>query len=99
MPDIDPAALTRSDSFIQPLLPQSLPAKLNGNPPTTSQKASLKPVTAAQRIDLEPLYTTLKSAIGDHWAEYKEAVSLFALGILICPRYDVSVMLYSDMIS
>lgn len=34
------------------------------------------------RIDLEPLYTALKSSIGEKWATYKEAISLFVLGRL-----------------
>jgi hypothetical protein len=34
----------------------------------------------AQRIDLEPLYTALKATIGENWAAYKEAISLFILG-------------------
>ena len=39
-----------------------------------------KPVVTASRIDLEPLYTTLKEAIADSWGEYKEALRLFILG-------------------
>lgn len=82
MPDIDPAALTRLDSFSQPLVSSIAPSKPNGNAALASQKIH-KSVNTAQRIDLEPLYTSLKSAIGDHWAEYKEAISLFILGKLV----------------
>ncbi|MCJ1436916.1 transcriptional coactivator hfi1/ADA1 [Xylographa pallens] len=81
MPDIDPAALTRSDSFVQPLAPSSLTSKLNGINTLATQKAA-KTATTVQRIDLEPLYANLKASIGDHWSEYKEAVSLFVLGQL-----------------
>ncbi|MCJ1413760.1 transcriptional coactivator hfi1/ADA1 [Xylographa parallela] len=81
MPDIDPAALTRSDSFIQPLAPSSLTSKLNGINTLATQKAA-KTATTVQRIDLEPLYANLKASIGDHWSEYKEAISLFVLGQL-----------------
>ncbi|MCJ1317330.1 transcriptional coactivator hfi1/ADA1 [Xylographa vitiligo] len=81
MPDIDPAALTRSDSFVQPLAPSSLTSKLNGINTLATQKAA-KAVTTVQRIDLEPLYANLKGSIGDHWPEYKEAISLFVLGQL-----------------
>lgn len=40
-----------------------------------------KPTVTAPRIDLEPLYTTLKEAIADSWGEYKEALRLFILGL------------------
>ena len=79
MPDIDPAALSRNDNFAHPLLPPSLASRTNGSSAQATQKAS-KPNNAAQRVDLEPLYTSLKTAIGDHWTEYKEAVSLYILG-------------------
>lgn len=39
-------------------------------------------MTAAPRLDLEPLYTELKNAIGKNWADYKEATTLFLIGIL-----------------
>ena len=86
MPNIDPAALTRSDSFSQPLLSSIAPSNPNGNAALASQK-TYKSVNTAQRIDLEPLYTSLKLAIGDHWAEYKEAISLFVLGTLVNQLY------------
>ncbi|KAL8954720.1 MAG: hypothetical protein Q9183_006965 [Haloplaca sp. 2 TL-2023] len=81
MPDIDPAALSRTDSTTT-FNPSSLNIiKSNNAPPTTSTKPQ-KPANAAQRIDLEPLYTNLKATIGDHWARYKEAISLYILGHL-----------------
>ena len=53
---------------------------------TPTLKTAGKPTVSAQRIDLEPLYTALKSAIGDtDWAIYKESISLFVLGIY--PRH------------
>lgn len=79
MPDIDPAALSRADSI--PQLP-SVPlvnSKVNGATAPLLLK-TVKSVTTAQRIDLEPIYTNLKGAIGDRWGEYKEAMSLFVLG-------------------
>lgn len=80
MPDIDPAALSRSDS-IAPSIPHPLNlSKVNGASQPSSSKAQ-KTTNAAQRIDLEPLYTILKAAIGDNWARYKDAISLFILGI------------------
>ncbi|MCJ1473389.1 transcriptional coactivator hfi1/ADA1 [Lambiella insularis] len=81
MPDIDPAALTRTDSFVQPFAPSALSTKLNGINTLSAQKAA-KAASTVQRIDLEPLYTNLKAAIGEHWSEYKEGVSSFVLGQL-----------------
>ncbi|KAK5168977.1 uncharacterized protein LTR77_006286 [Saxophila tyrrhenica] len=34
------------------------------------------------RVDLEPIYTQLKSALGEGWGEYKAAVGAFVLGSL-----------------
>ncbi len=79
MPDIDPAALSRSDSISQPTLTPLTTTKLNGASVPSSQKTT-KPTNSAQRIDLEPLYTALKAAIGDSWGTYKEAVNLLAIG-------------------
>ena len=81
MPDIDPSTLTRTDIFSQPLPPPPLSSKLNGASALASQKAA-KAATTAQRIDLEPFYTNLKNTIGEHWAEYKEAVNQFLLGMI-----------------
>ena len=81
MPDIDPAALSRSD-FVVTAHPSSLSlSKVNGVSALPTQKA-IRTVSTAQRIDLEPLYTSLKSAIGDNWGKYKETISLFVLGML-----------------
>ncbi len=80
MPDIDPAALSRSDSISQPTLAPLTTTKLNGSSATLSQK-STKPTNSAQRIDLEPLYGALKAAIGDHWSTYKETISLLSSGV------------------
>ena len=79
MPDIDPAALSRIDS-VATANPSALSlSKINGVSALPVQKAT-KTVSTAQRIDLEPLYTSLKAAIGDNWGKYKEAISLFVLG-------------------
>jgi transcriptional coactivator HFI1/ADA1 len=76
MPDIDPAALSRpSVSSSTPILP---PKSLSANAPS-AQKVS-KSSHVPPRIDLEPLYTALKAAIGEHWATYKNAISLFVMG-------------------
>ncbi|KAK4693508.1 transcriptional coactivator HFI1/ADA1, partial [Lecanoromycetidae sp. Uapishka_2] len=81
MPNIDPAALGFSDP-VTTANPASLSlSKTNGVSAQPSLKA-IKTVNTAQRIDLEPLYTSLKAAIGDNWGTYKEAFSQFALGLL-----------------
>lgn len=79
MPDIDPAALSRSDSISQPITTSLTNSKLAGASAPLSVKTTKSPNTA-QRIDLEPLYTSLKAAIGEHWGNYKETLSLFLLG-------------------
>lgn len=85
MPDIDPAALSRQDSISQPSTSLVI-NKTNGASAAPAQKAPKAPNTV-QRIDLEPLYTSLKAAIGDQWGKYKEATSLFVLGM--CRIYYV----------
>ncbi|KAI1840823.1 hypothetical protein JX265_006936 [Neoarthrinium moseri] len=83
MPDIDPAALSRpSVSLSTPIL-KSI---------TVSAPASQKPKTSQiipARIDLEPLYAALKSAIGsEQWAVYKESTTQFVLGRLNQAEYS-----------
>ncbi|KAI4138902.1 MAG: hypothetical protein L6R39_006557 [Caloplaca ligustica] len=81
MPDINPAALSRSDSIATSVLQPLNTSKINGASLPSSIKAQ-KPSNAAQRIDLEPLYTNLKAAVGDNWGKYVDAVGLFILGRL-----------------
>ncbi|GAB7352245.1 hypothetical protein MBLNU459_g2716t1 [Dothideomycetes sp. NU459] len=78
---MDPAELQRTDS-----LPQ-----MDGGSPTVTAKALQTPVSttkagkttaAVARIDTEPIYTQLKAAVGDGWADYKTALSAFILGKL-----------------
>ncbi|KAK7512903.1 transcriptional regulator of RNA polII, SAGA, subunit-domain-containing protein [Phyllosticta citriasiana] len=87
------ASMTRSESIAEPsstptITPKTL--QVNGTGSTTTP-ALQKPVaagtgpptrTSAPRVDIEPLYTALKSQIGEHWATYKEAISVFILGRL-----------------
>lgn len=35
------------------------------------------------RVDIEPIYTQLKTALGDHWIDYKAALGAFVLGRVI----------------
>lgn len=83
MPDIDPAALSRP--ITTPILP---PKTLSSTAPSV-QKV-IKSSHVPPRIDLEPLYTALKSSIGDNWPTYKEAVSLFVMGkLLYSPPFKI----------
>ncbi|KAJ6007975.1 hypothetical protein N7540_011951 [Penicillium herquei] len=69
---IDPAALSRTDSG-------SNPAKsATPNAPTTVK--SSRALNSVPRLDLQHAYTDLKAAIGDQWAEYKESTAFFLLG-------------------
>ena len=79
MPDIDPAALSRPATT-----PTGVPLTPAKALPSASLSASKAPKTHAMatRIDLEPLYTDLKSAVGDNWSTYKRAIGLFVLGSL-----------------
>ena len=78
MPDLslNPADLT----FNNPSSTSSLQTKGNATTTQATPKAKAAP-NAAPRIDLEPLYTNLKAAIAEYFTEYKEALSLFLLGM------------------
>jgi transcriptional coactivator HFI1/ADA1 len=78
MPDIDPAALALSRSGSISINPLVTTKSLATSTPS-SQKQS-KTHSIAARIDLEPLYTGLKGAVGEGWGIYKEAIGLFLLG-------------------
>jgi transcriptional coactivator HFI1/ADA1 len=83
MPDIDPAALSRpSVSLTTPILSNktlSITAPGSGKATKTSQ-------IIPARIDLEPLYSALKSAIGlEQWLVYKESTTEFLIGMLTLP--------------
>ncbi|KAG5925122.1 hypothetical protein E4U42_004461 [Claviceps africana] len=85
MPDIDPAALSRpAVSLSTPTLASkalSITAPGSGKPVKTSQ-------IIPARIDLEPLYTALKSAIGgEQWLLYKESTAEFLIGRLSQAEY------------
>lgn len=73
---IDPAALSRTDSA-STSTSSAKPATATGA--STTQK-STKALISVPRLDLEPVYTELKAAIGDSWAEYKQSTALFLLG-------------------
>lgn len=79
MPDIDPAALSR------PAVTLSTPV-LSAKTLSITAPGSLKPVKTSQiipaRIDLEPLYGSLKSTVGgEQWLLYKESTAEFLTGM------------------
>ena len=75
---IDPAALSRTDSASTAVST----SKAVASAAAISQK-STKALISVPRLDLEPVYTELKAAIGDNWAEYKQSTTLFLLGIFL----------------
>lgn len=83
MPDIDPAALSR------PAVTLSTPVFSTKSLAGTGAGAQKQPKTSQMipaRIDLEPLYAALKSAIGsEQWLVYKETLTEFMIGM-----YDTS---------
>lgn len=83
MSQIDPAALSRADSGSAPAT--ATPTATTATATTTKSSTATHKYTkviSVPRIDLEPIYTELKAAIGDGWTEYKEATALFLLGML-----------------
>ncbi|KAI9820434.1 MAG: transcriptional coactivator hfi1/ADA1 [Thelocarpon impressellum] len=92
MPDIDPAALSRSGAGPQPAATPLPALKAMTSASSTPAQKPAKTVSMGQRIDLEPMYAALKGAVGEHWVEYKEAISLFVLGYInqgeLCSRID-----------
>lgn len=93
---IDPAALSRSDSTSAAVSASKTVASSG----SLAQKAS-KPLISVPRLELESVYTDLKAAIGDNWAEYKQSTALFLLGkhgfisgLLSSGRYSFLIFLY-----
>ncbi|KAI1303300.1 transcriptional regulator of RNA polII, SAGA, subunit-domain-containing protein [Xylaria venustula] len=79
MPDIDPAALSS-----RPSVGLSTPVlkTITVSTPATQKITKTSQIIPA-RIDLEPLYTSLKAAIGiEQWNTYKDSTTQFILGRL-----------------
>ena len=76
--DINPAALSRpSINLSTPVLSNK---SITVSAPS-SQKASKASQLVPARIDLEPIYTRLKSQIGpEQWAIYKDSTTQFLIG-------------------
>ncbi|KAM5382059.1 hypothetical protein ACJZ2D_002661 [Fusarium nematophilum] len=86
MPDIDPAALSRpSVSLSTPILSTKTLAGSTPGAPKVAKSSQIIPA----RIDLEPLYTALKAAIGNEaWVVYKESTTEFLIGRLNQAEYS-----------
>ena len=77
MVDIDPAALSRPAVSLTPVLSNKT---LSITAPGSQKTIKISQLIPA-RIDLEPLYTSLKGAIGgEQWLIYKESTAEFLTG-------------------
>lgn len=56
------------------------PAFINNVGNKTLAAAALGSSSKVERVNLEPIYTQLKAALGDNWSEYKTALSHFVKG-------------------
>ncbi|EON98200.1 putative transcriptional co-activator protein [Phaeoacremonium minimum UCRPA7] len=80
MPDINPADLSRPAISLSTPILSTKSITVSG---PALQKAPKTSQIIPARIDLEPIYTALKAAIGaEQWAAYKEATTQFFLGRL-----------------
>ncbi|KAF4976792.1 hypothetical protein FZEAL_6598 [Fusarium zealandicum] len=86
MPDIDPAALSRpSVGLSTPVLSTKTLSGSGSGAPKIAKSSQIIPA----RIDLEPLYTALKSVIGnEQWVVYKESTTEFLIGRLNQTEYS-----------
>ncbi|KAI8309545.1 Transcriptional coactivator HFI1/ADA1 [Colletotrichum sp. SAR11_59] len=86
MPDIDPAALSSRPS-VNLSTPTLSNKSITVQPPGSIKAAKTSQIIPA-RIDLEPLYTALKQAIGlEAWIVYKESTTEFLIGRLNQTEY------------
>ncbi|KAI7777376.1 hypothetical protein LA080_003585 [Diaporthe eres] len=88
MPDINPADLSS-----RPAVNLTTPTLSNKTITVSTPSTAAKPIKTSQiipaRIDLEPIYAALKSAIGnEQWATYKEATTQFFIGRLNQAEYS-----------
>jgi transcriptional coactivator HFI1/ADA1 len=83
MVDINPAALSRpSISLSTPVLSKQ---SINVSVPSIHKAPKTSQLIPA-RIELEPIYTALKAAIGaEQWSTYKEAITNFLIGMALQP--------------
>ncbi|KAK8071100.1 hypothetical protein PG997_011303 [Apiospora hydei] len=84
MPDIDPAALSRPSVHLTTPTLKSITVQTQ-----SAQKVTKTSQIIPARIDLEPLYTALKAAIGpEQWTIYKDSTTQFILGRLNQAEYS-----------
>lgn len=79
MPDINPAELSR------PAVSLTTPTLSSKTITVSTPSTNTKPVKTSQiipaRIDLEPIYTALKAAVGnEQWTIYKDSLTQFFIG-------------------
>ncbi|KAL2757877.1 hypothetical protein ACRALDRAFT_1074725 [Sodiomyces alcalophilus JCM 7366] len=85
MPDIDPAALSRPAHLSTPSLSNKSLSVSGAGAVKVSKSSQIIP----SRIDLEPLYTALKQAIGsEQWVTYKDSLTRFLVGRLNQAEYS-----------
>lgn len=79
MPDINPAELSRpAGSLTTPVLASKT---ITVSTPSTNPKPIKTSQIIPARIDIEPLYTALKTAVGnEQWTSYKESLTQFLIG-------------------
>ena len=75
---MNPADLIRNDSL--PQLDATPPLSTKTLSGSATAAKSVKTAFVAPRVDTEPIYTQLRAALGEHFAEYKAALSAFFLG-------------------
>jgi len=85
--DINPAALSS-----RPSISVSTPVLSNKSITVSSLQKPKASQLIPSRIDLEPIYTKLKSCIApEQWATYKEATTQFLVGMVLSHlSYDIS---------
>lgn len=85
MSDIDPAALSRPAVTLSTPVPSAKPLAVG---PAGAAKVTKASQIIPARIELEPLYSALKAAIGsEQWLLYKESTAGFLTGRVSQPEY------------
>lgn len=79
MPDINPAELSRpAGSLTTPVLSSKT---ITVSTPSTIPKPIKTSQIIPARIDIEPIYTVLKTTVGnEQWTIYKDALTQFLVG-------------------
>jgi hypothetical protein len=80
----NPAALTRSDTIASTASATKVPPGSATKQPKTTQNYP--------RVELEHLYTELKSLIGHNWEVYFDAITRFIRGTVACPSRSLNTL-------